>query len=111
VRAGGFDETAAVGLVAVEAEGRGARKWIVPIDRLLGEVPAVVLNDRGTRRATHGNDIAVEDLRVSAEIGASGSGSANEGHTRWRLLDEAGTLLAIAESRAGGVLHPVVVLV
>jgi hypothetical protein len=30
---------------------------------------------------------------------------------KWRLLDEGGALLAIAESRPGGVLHPVIVLV
>jgi hypothetical protein len=30
---------------------------------------------------------------------------------RWRLLDGSGTLLGIAESRPGGLLHPVIVLV
>jgi hypothetical protein len=30
---------------------------------------------------------------------------------RWRLLDEAGRLLGLAEPRPAGLLHPVVVLV
>jgi tRNA U55 pseudouridine synthase TruB len=112
VRAGTFDEAAAVGLAVVEAEGRAAGRWVVPIDRLLAQVPAVVLNDRDMRRATHGNDIAFDDTTTPA---ASGAGAANAafpagGDARWRLLDEGGRLVAIAEPRAGGVLHPVIVL-
>ena len=114
VRAGTFDETAAVALAAVEAEGRGASQWIVPIDRLLPHVPAVVLNERGVRRATHGNDVTVEDLMTPsgtpfATPAAPAEGGSEPG--RWRLLDDGGALLAIAESRPGGALHPVIVLV
>jgi tRNA pseudouridine55 synthase len=111
VRAGAFDEAAAVGLAAVEAEGRAASQWIVPIDRLLAQVPAVVLNDRGMRRAAHGNDIALDDTTPAASgTVVSDAAFPAAGDARWRLLDEGGRLVAIAESRAGGVLHPVIVL-
>jgi len=114
VRAGTFEEAAAVALATVEAEGRAASQWVIPMNRLLFHVPAVVLNERGVRRAAHGNDLAFDDV-----VPASGTGRAEAGFGtaagataggRWRLLDEAGTLLAIAETRPGGALHPVIVL-
>ena len=113
MRAGAFDETAAVALAAVEAEGRGASQWIIPIDRLLPHVPAVVLNERGVRRATHGNDVTVEDLMAPSGPPTATAAPAEGGlePARWRLLDAGGALLAIAESRPGGALHPVIVLV
>jgi tRNA pseudouridine55 synthase len=121
VRAGTFDETGAVALAAVEADGRGASRWIVPLDRLLPHVPAVVLNERGVRRATHGNDVTIEDLAgpagtlphapVALPEGGFEAPAAAPEPARWRLLDEGGGLLAIAESRPGGALHPVIVLV
>jgi len=121
VRAGGFDEAGSVALAAVEAEGRGASRWMIPLDGLLPHVPAVVLNERGVRRATHGNDVAPGDLVVTSgmlpgtpEIPPAarfdGTDAARE-PGQWRLLDEGGALLGIAESRPGGALHPVIVLV
>ena len=110
VRAGAFEEAAAIALATVEAEGRAASRRIVPLDRLLPHVPAVVLTERGVRRATHGNDVAFDDV-----IGSPGVLPAPRAVTaeagQWRLLDEGGALLAIAESRPGGALHPVIVLV
>ena len=73
----------------------------MPLDRLLPEIPAVMLNERGVWRATHGNEVTAADL-VDALSGAGG---------RWRLLDGAGGLLGIAETSPGGALHPVLVLV
>jgi tRNA pseudouridine55 synthase len=110
VRAGAFDESAAVTLEAIEAAGRGAARWLIPLDALLPNVPAVVLTDRGARRATHGNELAIEDL---ADPTAAGGGAAEDSgdSRRWRLLDASGTLLGIAEMRPGGLLHPVIVLV
>jgi tRNA pseudouridine55 synthase len=106
VRAGAFDEDAAVPLEAVEAAGVDATGFIVPIERLLLEVPSVVLNERGARRASHGNELSPVDLASAPAISAGGSEAA-----QWRLLDAAGMLVGIAESRPGGVLHPVIVLV
>ena len=108
LRAGAFQEGAAIPLEAVEAEGEAAARWIVPSERLLPHVPAVVLNDRGTRRAAHGNELGPEDLVDSSSLSLPGNA---ESLGRWRLFDGGGMLLGIAESRPGGLLHPVIVLV
>ncbi len=106
VRAGSFDESAAVTLPEIEAAGAAASRWLVPLSLLLPHLPEVVLNDRGVRRATHGNDVTPEDLEGPAIPSAGLSPGA-----RWRLLDAAGTLLGIAEPGPAGLLHPVIVLV
>jgi tRNA pseudouridine55 synthase len=106
VRAGSFDESAAVPLSQVEAEGPGASRRLVPLSLLLPHLPGVVLNERGVRRATHGNDVTPDDLAAPMS-----SGTAAEIEGRWRLLDDAGMLLGIAERSPAGLLHPVIVLV
>jgi tRNA pseudouridine55 synthase len=100
VRAGRYGETSATPLADIEREGVGADRWIVPMDQLLPEIPAIVLNERALRRAAHGNEIAPEDA------GLPGATSA-----KYRLVDSTGRLIAIAETRPGGLLHPVTVLV
>jgi hypothetical protein len=95
-----------VPLKAVEAAGADATRFIVPIERLLLDVPSVVLNERGARRASHGHELSPGDLASASAISAGGSAA-----PQWRLLDAAGMLVGIAESRPGGVLHPVIVLV
>jgi tRNA pseudouridine55 synthase len=100
-RAGAFGLDVSVPLHEAEAEPERARSAVVPLDRLLPEIAAVTLNERGVWRATHGNEIGAEDL-VGAVSGADGS---------CRLLDGAGRLLGIAEVRPGGALHPMLVLV
>jgi len=107
VRAGAFAEDAAIALDTIERESVDGARRIMPLERLLPEVPAVVLNERGVRRAAHGNELSSEDL-VEPHAGA-GIGRTTEG--RWRLLDGSGMLLAIAVARPGGLLHPVIVLV
>ncbi len=109
VRAGTFSEESATRLDAIEAEGPGAQRFILPIEHVLPQVPAVVLNDRGARRAAHGNELTPEDLTDPSTVSSrSEGGSAPD---RWRLMDGGGKLLGIAESRPGGLLHPVIVLV
>ena len=110
-RAGEFTLDEAVALEAVVVGGgpaAGAR--LVAMDRLLGMMPAVVVNDLGARRASHGNALRPEDL---AGGGADKPGpsprSAND--RRLRLLDQAGSLLGLVERRDDGLLHPLVVLV
>jgi len=105
-RAGAFDQSAAVTLQAVEEAGMAASEWLLPLGVLLHHLPEVVLNERGVRRATHGNDVAPVDL--AATVGPSEPPDQGQ---RWRLLDEAGTLLGIAERGPAGLLHPVIVLV
>jgi tRNA pseudouridine55 synthase len=109
VRAGAFQEDAAIPLDRVEVEGTGAARWIVPLDRVLLHIPAVVLNDRGARRAAHGNELGPADMVEPTPLSVPAS-TASIG-ARWRLTDSGGMLLGIAESRAGGVLHPAIVLV
>jgi len=109
VRAGAFGEESAVPLEAIEAEGSGAARLIVPIEQLLPQVPAVVLNDRGAVRAAHGNELTPEDLSDPSAVSRPAEDGSNPG--RWRLVDGRGMLLGIAESRPGGLLHPVIVLV
>jgi tRNA pseudouridine55 synthase len=101
VRAGRYDEASATPLADIEREGPGAARWIVAMDQLLPEIPAIVLNERALKRAAHGNEIMPEDARV---LGPSTS-------AKYRLLDSTGRLIAIAETGPGGLLHPVTVLV
>jgi tRNA pseudouridine55 synthase len=105
-RAGTFEESGAVTLEAVEEAGPAATRWLLSLSALLHHLPQVVLNERGVRRATHGNDVAPVDL-----VDPSEPLHALESTGPWRLLDEAGTLLGIAEPGPAGVLHPVIVLV
>jgi hypothetical protein len=109
VAAGAFDERAAMALEAIEAAGGAAARWVIPLNALLPHVPAVVLTERGARRAAHGNELAIDDL-ASPAAEPQHAGESRDS-PRWRLLDSAGSLLAIAEMRPGGLLHPVIVLV
>jgi tRNA pseudouridine55 synthase len=106
-RAGEFTLADAMTFDALVTGGRhAAASHLVPMSRLLGQFPFVVLNAPGVKRVGHGADIGPQDVQgpLPAEvIGAAAS--------RWRLLDGDGLLLALAERRPGGLLHPVVVLV
>lgn len=101
VRVGSYAEASAIPLDDVEREGSGAAGRIISVDQLLPEIPAVILNEWAVRRATHGNEIMAEDANASTSGGSQ----------TYRLLDSSGRLIAIAESRPGGLLHPVTVLV
>jgi len=100
-RAGIFGLDASVPLPEAEADPQRAQMATVPLDRLLPEIPAVTLNQRGVWRATHGSEITQADL-VHPFTGPDGPR---------RLLDGAGQLLGIAETRPDGALQPVLVLV
>ncbi len=79
---------------------------LIPMERLLTHLPAVVVSDLGAKRASHGVDLRPEDLaRASSAPGGMSAGD------RLRLLDGVGSLLGLAEPRGNGLLHPVVVLV
>jgi tRNA pseudouridine55 synthase len=101
-RAGDFVIAQATPLDVLCAEGREACARIIPPERLLNDLPAVVLNAGGVRKASHGNEIGRLDVM-------SGTSDASAGPVR--LLDPDGGLLAIAFARDGGLLHPAVVLV
>jgi tRNA pseudouridine55 synthase len=106
-RAGDFRVDRAVPLSVIQTEGTAALlRRLVPIECLLSGLPHVVVNERGARRAAHGNTLAAEDLwdgdRVVPPRSAPGP---------VRVLDAEGALLAIGQPAGGGLLQPVVVLV
>jgi tRNA pseudouridine55 synthase len=102
-RAGAFGLDAAIPLGEAEADPERARASVLPLERLLPDMPAVTLTERGVWRATHGNEVGPGEMAASTPLAAADG--------RWRLLDGAGKLLGIAEARPGGLLHPVLVLV
>jgi tRNA pseudouridine55 synthase len=105
-RAGEFTLADAVTLDALATGGDRAARHLVPMGRLLGQLPAIVLAASGIKRVGHGADLGPGDV-----VGPLPGGAAGPGGTRWRLLDDDGQLLALAERRPDGLLHPVVVLV
>ena len=111
VRSGGFGVEDACALDIVERERLGAAARIVPPERLLPNLPAVILNDRGARRAAHGNPILASDYRGPDERVRDVATGPESSYPEVRLLGQDGALLGIGALRAGRVLHPVVVLV
>ena len=101
-RVGSFQVEEAVPLDTLEKDGTNALRHLLPMNRLLEEYPAVVVNPRGLKRATHGNALGPEDLAGPVPSSAA---------SKARVVDSDGSLLAIAEPVSGGLLHPVVVLV
>lgn len=104
-RVGAFSLAGAVALDALESEGDAGAARLIPIEALLLDVPAVMLNERGVRRASHGNAVGFEDFSEPAGLAwVDAVGSI-------RLVDEGGRLLGIAKPAPGGLLHPSIVLV
>ena len=103
-RAGRFGLDGAVTLDALVAEQTRAVERLLPMHAILADMPAVTLTEQETQRAAHGNALARGTSHAAVDEGEP------EG-SRVQLLDATGTVVAIAERRAGGLLHPVVVLV
>jgi tRNA pseudouridine55 synthase len=99
-RAGAFELSDAVPLATLEHEASASAARIVPLERLLPGLPAVVLTEEGVRRMSHGN-LLPSSTQKSREGDFEGP---------VRLLDEGGRLIGIAEPEPGGSLHPVIVL-
>jgi tRNA pseudouridine55 synthase len=108
-RSGEFDLEQAVPLEEVERQGRGASALIVPLERMVTWLPGLRLTAHGVRRAVHGSPLTASDLADASPEGVPRRGEGDEPVSRVRLFDERGSLVAIAEARAG-FLHPVVVL-
>jgi len=101
----------ALGLDAAEADPEAARGAVVPLDRMLPGVPAVVLTEDGVLRVRHGRDVRPFDI---AEPTARRDNDADALPVcgAVRLLDAGGRLLAIADKKdAPASLHPSIVLV
>jgi len=110
-RSGEFTLTDAVTLDVIATAPRDAiTRNLVPMERLLSQLPALVLTVPGAKRISHGADVGPADL--AAHLRSDDADSPNSQRaTRFRLLDGAGALIALAEPRADGSLHPVLVLV
>ena len=104
-RAGVFSLEEAVPLDRVETEGRAAADRLIPMGRLLPEIPAAILTARGAQRAAHGSALSPADLADPPVLAAADNGA------RLRLIDPEGGLIGIAEVRPSGLLHPSIVLV
>jgi tRNA pseudouridine55 synthase len=94
--------------VTLAGLGESCPAAVLPPDVILGEMPSARLTESGTRRAVHGNPVGPE---------ATGNGDSRffsdaMGAVPFfvRLLDPGGVLVAVAEARRDGLLHPVVVL-
>ena len=110
-RAGELILDDAVTLEAVVLDGRAVvERRLIPMGHLLTHIPSVVVSDLGAKRTGHGRALGPEDIDGPFPEGAAASREGSEGR-RLRLLDRAGGLLGLAESRGDGLLHPVVVLV
>ena len=94
----------AIELEKAEREPGEAAARMVPLRRLLSDVPAVLLTPLGVQHATNGCELGPADLLK--ESGAIGAGS------MFRLLDGGGELVGIGHpGRDAGLLHPSIVLV
>jgi tRNA pseudouridine55 synthase len=101
-RSGDLDVGQALPLDRAERDSDAARAAVIPLDRMLPGLVAVILNEEGARHARHGRDLRAADI---VEGAAAVDGSV-------RLLDRSGQLLGVAEpGRPPGVLHPSIVLV
>ena len=111
-RAGAFGLEEAVTLDELSEHPETARARIIPLRRLLTQIPAAVLNDHGVRKASHGNPLSFSDLREMESRTASGTGTPSEGPApSVRLLDPEGELMGIGKLSPDGLLRPYLVLV
>ncbi len=91
----------AIPLDAAERSRDAAAAAIVPIERMLQDLPSVVLGREDVERVTHGQDVQ--------DVASSGGGKT--GGDSVRLFDQAGQLVGIGEAaRTPGFLHPSIVL-
>ena len=101
-RAGQFAVADALTLDAIEAAGESLGSRLVDLHTLLAGMPPVTLTDEGNRRAWNGNTLAPQHLEDALSMPADAS--------KVRVLAPSGTVLAVAERRPDGLLHPLVVL-
>jgi tRNA pseudouridine55 synthase len=103
VASGQLRLTHAIPLDRIETEPEGARSAVMPLARMLPDLPACRLTTEGVRRAVHGQDLRPVDFE----------GPPVDASARFvRLLSADGDLVAVGEpSGTTGLLHPLVVLV
>lgn len=101
-RSGHFDVANALPLAEAERLGPDVVAHVISPADALSHFPSVVCTEFGFKRATHGNPLAPDHL-AGRFVPVTAAGE------KVRILDEAGQLVALADSR-GGELHPTVVL-
>ena len=93
IAVGEFTLAQAISLEQLQEQVHRNSAWLIPLEELLPEFPAVVLSDSVAKAASHGN-------RVQLDADAP-----------WiRLLDGTSRLLAIAAQEGKNLYHPAVVL-
>jgi tRNA pseudouridine55 synthase len=101
-RSGDFTLADSLPLAAAEDDRDAALAAVIPLERMLLSLPAVVLTEQGARHAAHGRDLSAADV-AGGTIGAAGV---------CRLLNRSGELVGIGQpATAPALLHPSVVLV
>jgi tRNA pseudouridine55 synthase len=103
-RHGPFSLQAAVPLAQIVENAAWAATQLVPMGSLLPGMPEVVVSDLGALRAAHGNPLRVADIVPGTDLPPPNTG-------RVRVLDTRRRLLAVADPRDDGALHPKIVLV
>jgi hypothetical protein len=106
-----------VTLEALERDAAGRAARVIPLDRLLGWLPAARLDAEGVGRVGRGQPVdesAVARWEAAAAAGEVSAGGLPGGGDLRRLLDASGRLVAIARRQVAAgaaVLQPFVVLV
>jgi tRNA pseudouridine55 synthase len=101
-RAGQFLVADAATLDRLHDAGAAAADRLVPLNTLLAGLPAVTLTGEGLRRVSNGNTLAPQHAALGFPALPAGA--------RVRVLGATGDVLAVAEQRADGLLHPLLVL-
>jgi tRNA pseudouridine55 synthase len=113
-RSGDLTVADALPLDVAERDRDAARAAVIPLDRMLPSLSAVVLTDAGARHVAHGRDLGSADIAPDSLVAASPRcvRLPLAAQQCVRLMTEGGQLLGIAETaEAPGLLHPSVVLV
>jgi tRNA pseudouridine55 synthase len=111
VEAAGVRIEQAIALDVVQGEGgrEVALAALIPLERMLIDLPSVALNTDGVSHVRVGRDLGPADATVGFAAAVSAAGGAEPRHVR--LFDPGGQLVAMAEAaQAPGLLHPAVVL-
>ena len=111
VEAAGARIEQAIALDIVQAEGGrdAALAAMIPLERMLVDLPCVGLSTEGVSHVRVGRDLGPADATCGFAAAVSAAGGAAPRHVR--LFDPAGQLVAMAEAaQAPGLLHPAVVL-
>jgi len=102
-RSGPFTLEDAITVAQLHAGAEAAALYLVPMERLLEDLPIIDLSDGGTLRARHGNALGPADARPR-------EGTVPPVGGLCRLFSGEGRLVAVAKRVPGGSLQPVVVL-